>query len=52
MCRKYGLHFVNKGAVSKYDLWKDDIHLLETVKAIITKNFVHSINYALENTII
>ena len=32
-CTKYGFHFVDNGAVSKYDFWKDDIHLLETGKS-------------------
>ena len=50
-CTKYGFHFVDNGAVSKCDLWKDGIHLLETRKAIIANNFISSINYFLENMI-
>ena len=50
-CTKYGFHFVDNGAVSKCDLWKDGIHLLETGKAIIANNFISSINYFLENMI-
>ena len=42
-CTKYGLHFVDNGAVSRCDLWKDGIHLLETGKAIIADNFISSI---------
>ena len=48
---KYGLHFVDNGAVSKCDLWKDGIHLLETGKVIIANNFLSSINDFLENMI-
>ena len=44
-CTKYGFHFVDKGAVSKRDLLKDGIPLLETGKAIIANNFISSINY-------
>ena len=47
-CTKYGFHFVDNGAVSKCDLWKDGIHLLETGKVIIANNFISSINYCLE----
>ena len=50
-CIIYGFHFVDNGAVSKCDLWKDDIHLLETGKVIIANNFISSINYFLENMI-
>ena len=50
-CTKYGFHFVDNAAVSKCDLWKDGIHLLETGKAIIVNNFISSINYFLENMI-
>ena len=50
-CTKYGFHFVDNGAVSKCDLWKDGIHLLETGKVIIANNFISSINYFLENMI-
>ena len=50
-CTKYGFHFGDNGAVSKCDLWKYGIHLLETGKIIITNNFIGSINYFLENTI-
>ena len=35
----YGFHLVNNGAVSKRDLWKDGIHLLETGEAIIANNY-------------
>ena len=54
---KYGFHFVDNGTllimimVFKCDLWKDDIHLLDTGKAIIANNFISSINYFLENMI-
>ena len=50
-CTKYGFHFVDNGAVSKCDLWKDGIHLLETGKVIIANKFISSINYFLENMI-
>ena len=50
-CMKCGFHFVDNGAVSKCDLWKDGIHLLETGKVIIANNFINSINYFLENMI-
>ena len=42
---KYGFHFVDNGAVSKCDLCKDGIHLLETGKAIIAENLISGINY-------
>ena len=32
-CTKYGFQFVNNGAVSRCDLWKDDIHLPENWKS-------------------
>ena len=48
-CTKYEFHFVDNGAVSKCDLWKDSIHLLEIGKTIIANNFISSINYYLEN---
>ena len=50
-CTKYGFHFVDNGTVSKCDVWKDGIHLLETGKVIIANNFISSINYFLENVI-
>ena len=50
-CTKYGFHFVNNGAISKCDLWKDGIYLLETGKAIIASNVISRINYFLENMI-
>ena len=50
-CTRYGFHFVDNGAVSKCELWKDGIHLLETGKLIIANNFISSINYFLENMI-
>ena len=34
-CTKYGFYFVDNGDVSRCDLWKDGIHLLETGKMII-----------------
>ena len=46
-CTKYGFHFFDNGAVSKCDLLKDGIHLLETGKVIIPNNFISSINYFL-----
>ena len=52
-CTKYGFHLVDNGAVSKCDLWKDGIHLLETGKVIIANNFISSINFFfLENMIL
>ena len=50
-CTTYGFHFVDNGAVSKCDFWKDGVHLLETGKVIIANNFISSINYFLENMI-
>ena len=50
-CTKYRFHFVDSGAVSKCDLWKDGILLLETGKVIIANNFISSINYFLDNMI-
>ena len=49
-CTKYGFHFVDNGAVSKYDFWKDDI-CWKLEKAIIANKFISSINYFLGNTI-
>ena len=48
---KYGFYFVDNGDVSRCDLWKDGIHLLETGKTIIANNFISSINYFLGNMI-
>ena len=50
-CMKCGFHFVDNGAVSKCNLWKNGIHLFETGKVIIANNFISSINYCLENMI-
>ena len=33
-CTKNGFHFVDNGAVSKHDLWKDGIHLMELEKSL------------------
>ena len=49
VCVKNSFKFVDNGAVSKSDLWKDAIHLLESGKVIIAINFINSINYFLGN---
>ena len=43
VCTKYGFYFVDNGAVSRCDLWKDGIHLLEIGKTIIVNHFFSSI---------
>ena len=43
-CTKYGFHLVDNGAVSKENLWRDGVHLVESGKAIIANNFLNCIN--------
>ena len=39
-CLKYGFEFVDNIAVSKSDIWKDGIHLLESDKSTIANNLL------------
>ena len=41
---KYGFCFINKGAFSKKDLWKDGIHLTESGRVIVANNFTNYLN--------
>ena len=43
-CTKYGFHLVDNGAVSKENLWRDGVHLVESGKVIIANNFLNCIN--------
>ena len=40
-CRKYGFCFIDNGAVSEKDLWKDGIHLIESVRVIVANNLIN-----------
>ena len=42
-CTKYNFHLVDDGAVSKENLWKDGVHLVESVKVIIANNLLKCI---------
>ena len=44
-CLEYDYDLVDNGAVLKRDLWTDGIHLLESGKTMIAKNFISSSNY-------
>ena len=50
-CIEYGYIFINKGAVSKIDLWTDGIHLLDSDKTKIANNLIRSFNYFLGTVI-
>ena len=41
---KYGFHLADNGAVSKENLWKDGVHLVESGKVIIANNLLNCIN--------
>ena len=43
-CTKYDFHLVDNGAVSKVNLWKDGVHLVESGKAVIANNLLNCIN--------
>ena len=43
-CAKYGFHLVDKRAVSKENLWKVGVHLVESSKVIIANNLLNCIN--------
>ena len=43
-CAKYGFHLVDNGAVSKDNLWRDGVHLVENGKVIIANNLLNCIN--------
>ena len=45
---KYDFHLVDKGEVSKNDLWSDCVHLEESGKVIIAINLINGINNFLE----
>ena len=40
-CRKYGFCFIDNGAVSEKDLWKDGILLIESGRAIVANNLMN-----------
>ena len=37
---KYGC-FIDNGAVSEKDLWKDEIHLIESGRVIVANNLIN-----------
>ena len=39
-CMKYGC-FIDNGAVSEKDLWKDGIHLIESGRVIVANNLIN-----------
>ena len=41
---KYGFCFINNGAFSKKDLWKNGIHLIESGRVIVANNFTNYLN--------
>ena len=43
-CRKYGFCFIDNGAVSEKDLWKDGIHLIESGRVIVANNLINYLN--------
>ena len=40
-CLKYGFCFIDNGAVSGKDLWKDGIHLIEGGKFIVANYLIN-----------
>ena len=43
-CTKYGFHLVDNGAVSKENLWRDGVHLVDSGRVIIANNLINCIN--------
>ena len=43
-CIKFGFTFVNNGAVSQNNLWKDGIHLLQSGRQIVANILINKIN--------
>ena len=43
-CTKYGFYLVDNGAVSKDNLRRDDVHLVESGKVIIANNLLNCVN--------
>ena len=43
-CMKYGFCFIDNGAVSERDLWKDGIHLIESGRVIVANNLINYLN--------
>ena len=41
---KYGFYFIDNGAISKKDLWKDGIHLIESGRVIVANNLINYLN--------
>ena len=39
-CMKYGFCFIDNGAVSEKDLWKDEIHLMESGRVTVASNLI------------
>ena len=39
-CMKYGFCFIDNGAVSETDLWKDGIHLIDIARVIVANNLI------------
>ena len=47
-CIKYRSFFINNGAGSDTDLWKDGMHLIESGKLIVANNFINYFNNILQ----
>ena len=42
-CVKNGFHFIDNEEVSRYDLWKDGVHMVESGNSIVANNIIDTI---------
>ena len=50
LCIQNNYEFVSNTQINKHDLWRDGIHLQESGKILIPKNFTNSVNNFLSKT--
>ena len=50
LCIQNNCEFINNVQINKHDLWRDGIHLQESGKILIAKNFINSVNNFLLKT--
>ena len=43
-CVKIGFYFINNSEVTKRDLWKDGVHMVENGKCLVANNFICRLN--------
>ena len=44
VCVKIGFYFIDNSAVMERDLWKDGVHMVESGKCLVAKNFICNLN--------